>query len=756
MTVRIWVVLVLSVLFIESGPAMAQPAGALLGAPEFKPSAERPVGWRGDWTGQFPGATPPTEWSRRVKGITTELKYQADKPAGAGAGKDAKPLEYFSIKDWLVAGPFSVDDAATGIDKDLLGGEDKVEPAKDAKAGTVAWKFLRADVDTQSRHECNGGTCGNSNVDFVFAFGQITETPKPKIEGDFNNKVAYAHTYIYSPADAKVKLQMPFDGTAGRFWLNGKPTNLDIKNRGRDFDVALNKGWNRLLVKVAVEKGLRAKDGDADWASKWLVAAYLVPAGPVEYETKNVAWMTKMTGRSISQPTIVGDKIFVGSATTDLLCLDKKTGKILWLRSNTPYDALSAEERAAIPEMKEKIEPLVTKLNALNDEVVAAINAGVSPQGLSSGQQAQLDAKVKAKSDAEKAIHDAFEAIDKKKYSALYRNEVSPANATPVSDGKHVWWACGGSQWSSGAYELACFDLDGKRVWTILDSSLGAAEHGNHVSPALVDGKLIFSAHQTLIAYDALTGKEVWRNKTTETSKDWTNTPGQAVIARVGDTNVIIAHKNLYRASDGVAVGATYLDTMFTSGSPIVANGIMIDAARYRGGGKPFGVISVKLPATAGAKAEVLWDPDGKDVSIPIRGFAFQIASVLCVDGIVYSIDMTGGLSVLDVAGKKCLYRMWLDGYNRYSRMVFGVCASPTMAGKAKNIYITDDAGYTHVIQPGPQFKEIARNVLENIHLSGQGGNPCKQESFYTSPWFEGKCMYLHGEEYMYCIGGNP
>lgn len=67
-------------------------------------------------------------------------------------------------------------------------------------------------------------------------------------------------------------------------------------------------------------------------------------------------------------------------------------------------------------------------------------------------------------------------------------------------------------------------------------------------------------------------------------------------------------------------------------------------------------------------------------------------------------------------------------------------------------IYITDDAGCTHILQPGAKLKELRRNILENIHLSSHGRNPCKQESFYTSPWFEGRRMYLRGEEYLYCI----
>jgi hypothetical protein len=46
------------------------------------------------------------EWSRRVKGITSEMKYQASKPSGE-PGKSSFPLEYFTLKEWLVAGPFA-------------------------------------------------------------------------------------------------------------------------------------------------------------------------------------------------------------------------------------------------------------------------------------------------------------------------------------------------------------------------------------------------------------------------------------------------------------------------------------------------------------------------------------------------------------------------------------------------------------------------------------------------------------------------
>jgi hypothetical protein len=111
---------------------------------------------------------------------------------------------------------------------------------------------------------------------------------------------------------------------------------------------------------------------------------------------------------------------------------------------------------------------------------------------------------------------------------------------------------------------------------------------------------------------------------------------------------------------------------------------------------------------------------------------------------------MTGGMIAIDMKAQKSLYRRWLDGYNRYNRYLYGVSASPALAGG--HIYVADDAGYTHIIEPGPEFKEVGKNVVENLYLSGVGGNPCKQESFYTSPYFAGSAMYLRGEAYLYCI----
>lgn len=53
-------------------PAAADPETALLGSSDYRPAADRPFGWRGDGTGRFSGAMPPTEWS-----LTKNVRWSA-------------------------------------------------------------------------------------------------------------------------------------------------------------------------------------------------------------------------------------------------------------------------------------------------------------------------------------------------------------------------------------------------------------------------------------------------------------------------------------------------------------------------------------------------------------------------------------------------------------------------------------------------------------------------------------------------------
>jgi outer membrane protein assembly factor BamB len=54
--------LALLVCLIQSGWA-GEPAPVPMGSADFRPTLERPLGFRGDGSGKFPGATPPIDWS---------------------------------------------------------------------------------------------------------------------------------------------------------------------------------------------------------------------------------------------------------------------------------------------------------------------------------------------------------------------------------------------------------------------------------------------------------------------------------------------------------------------------------------------------------------------------------------------------------------------------------------------------------------------------------------------------------------------
>jgi hypothetical protein len=55
-------------------------------------------------------------------------------------------------------------------------------------------------------------------------------------------------------------------------------------------------------------------------------------------------------------------------------------------------------------------------------------------------------------------------------------------------------------------------------------------------------------------------------------------------------------------------------------------------------------------------------------------------------------------------------------------------------------------------IEPGRQYKEVARNKIEELTGIGQWYE--KPEGFSANPVAEGDCLYLRGDGFLYCIKG--
>ena len=71
-----------------------------------------------------------------------------------------------------------------------------------------------------------------------------------------------------------------------------------------------------------------------------------------------------------------------------------------------------------------------------------------------------------------------------------------------------------------------------------------------------------------------------------------------------------------------------------------------------------------------------------------------------------------------------------------------------------KYLYVMDNTNTTLVLQAGPRFKQLARNVLQNTQgIAHYGG--ARQEQTLSTPAFAGKRLYLRGPEYLYCIGAE-
>src|SRR6185295_13343223 len=83
-----------------------------------------------------------------------------------------------------------------------------------------------------------------------------------------------------------------------------------------------------------------------------------------------------MPNVSVAMPIIVGDRIFVTAEPCDLVCIDKASGKILWIRSNSEFEGLPADELKANPIYTDKLAGLAAQLEKANDAVAAGGNNG--------------------------------------------------------------------------------------------------------------------------------------------------------------------------------------------------------------------------------------------------------------------------------------------------------------------------------------------------------------------------------------------
>lgn len=196
----------------------------------------------------------------------------------------------------------------------------------------------------------------------------------------------------------------------------------------------------------------------------------------------------------------------------------------------------------------------------------------------------------------------------------------SPAAPTPATDGERVYVYF-------GSYGLLCYDFDGKEVWKHA-LPVPDARYGSGTSPVLAGDRLFLfclGKESYLLAVDARTGKELWKNTKLRFGAGYAS---PVVRAQAGDAEVVVfgpAGVMAFDPKDGAErwwVGGMMAQAVPT---PVLADGVLYVSAQVPGGDPDN---RMKLPAFDDLLKKYDKDQDGqltpaeipRDVIIYSRG----------------------------------------------------------------------------------------------------------------------------------------
>ncbi len=462
-------------------------------------------------------------------------------------------------------------------------------------------------------------------------------------------------------------------------------------------------GTSRLrLVLIAVLLFLGTLPASAGEVIGWRTdgsGSYPKARPPLEWSpTKNVVWSTPMPGYGVSHPVLLGQRLFICSEPATLLCLNREDGKILWQKTS------SYSELEIAPDVRERIKEEQAEMAVIaKKESTVRKDMDALQRSLSKDQTPKEEIEKKLQ-PFRKQLEELKKEKEKLPLGELYTQPgthptAGYSAATPVTNGKEVYVAFGNGL-------AACFDLDGNRKWLkLIEHSNASFAHSG--SPVLVGDRVLI--HFTdLVALETKTGNESWRVKRPTSH-------GTPLVTRIGDVDVVLTPKGmLVRAQDGKVL-AEGLGSCGAN-SPVLHEGTVY----YVHGN----ATAVRLPESLvqPVKLPPLWK--GK-----VKSSGYGFSSPVVFDGLVYSANDQGLLTVLEAATGKMVYEERLNLHG---------AAYPSISLAGDRIYVSSDTGETVVLQAGREYKELARNKLEE---------------FRSSLVFEGKRVYVRTAKHLYCIG---
>ncbi len=283
----------------------------------------------------------------------------------------------------------------------------------------------------------------------------------------------------------------------------------------------------------------------------------------------------------------------------------------------------------------------------------------------------------------------------------------SQANCTPATNGKFLIVNFG----SEGLY---CYDFSGNLIWK---KDLGILNPGPYTdpgvewgfasSPVIYKNVLILQcdipAGPYIAAIDLATGTEKWRTSRDDEVSTWC-TP--AIYSKDGKTQVIAngyrricgydfeTGKEIWRLSNGGDAPAP---------TPVIANNfIYLNSAHGKYSPifvvEPDAVGDITLAADSTTNKYIVWSVK--------RGGAYM-QTPLIYNGYLYNLQVNGQLSCFDA----------FTGEVKYKENLKEAFSASGIAANGK-LYFSSEEGNIYVIIAGPEFKLIAKNILNDICMA--------------------------------------
>ena len=333
------------------------------------------------------------------------------------------------------------------------------------------------------------------------------------------------------------------------------------------------------------------------------------------------------------------------------------------------------------------------------------------------------------------------------------------ASHTPVSDGKRIYAFFG----KSG---VVAFDLDGNILWTTpVGTESDPRGWGSASSPILSETLVIVPAtaeSEAIVALDADTGKEVWRQEAGGFSGTW----GTPVLVSIDDqrTDLVIGIPGeIWGFNPKTGKLAWYCTSIENNSycSSVVTDGQMVYAVE----GRPGGSIAVRAGGSGDVtQSHVVWT--GRDMN--------RIGTPVVHEGKIYFLS-AGIANCIDAATGKKIYQERLAGNGAGDSAAGGNEANPgnpprqggpgegapgqrgpgrrgggggrggqdysspvVAAGK---LYYVSRAGEAYVIKLGETYEKLAVNRVTT-----------DREDFSGTPALSRGELVLRSDKHLYCI----